>query len=257
MSKTETSAQHDWTAMRRLAEAATPGPWEVVSPHTDENPGTNPVVASGSERWWHIAEILEGIDGAPEDANAAYIAAANPAAVLALLDQRDAVRAERDEFRKATESAVEAFQHNHDEWLKMKAERDAAVRHLDATYDALGVSCASSAPLAARAAELRAERDRLREALEDIATLRNRSVESICENIAGGLHRDNLSSAIRVYVLAWWRKRARPDAAPSPADKRGTRAPPALFGKFALCHTRPTYNLKEIQPKASPRSRRR
>jgi len=95
------------------------------------------------------------------------------------------------------------------------------------------------------------------EALEDIATLRNRSVESICENIAGGLHRGNLSSAIRVYVLAWWRKRARPDAAPSPADKRGTRAPPALFGKFALCHTRPTYNLKEIQPKASPRSRRR
>ena len=95
------------------------------------------------------------------------------------------------------------------------------------------------------------------EALEEIAALRNRSVESICENIAVRLHRGNLSSAIRVYVLAWWRKRVRPDAGPSLADKLGTRASPALFGKFALCHTHPTYNPKATQPKASPRSRRR
>lgn len=37
-----------------------------------------------------------------------------------------ALLAERDSYKKAVENAVAAIQHNHDEWLKMQAERDAA-----------------------------------------------------------------------------------------------------------------------------------
>jgi predicted DNA-binding ribbon-helix-helix protein len=91
------------------------------------------------------------------------------------------------------------------------------------------------------------------EALEDIAEARNRSVESICENIAARLHRGNLSSAIRVYVLEWWRKRARPASGLTLAEKLGKRAPPAPFAKFVPFKA-PSAKSKSAKPK---RTRRR
>lgn len=78
--------------LRRLAGSATAGPWSidragtnvapfnVVSPHGEAELGTYSV-ARGI--WW--------------EANAAFIAAANPQTVLALLDEIDALRKERDE----------------------------------------------------------------------------------------------------------------------------------------------------------------
>jgi predicted DNA-binding ribbon-helix-helix protein len=88
------------------------------------------------------------------------------------------------------------------------------------------------------------------EALEDIAEARNRSVESICENIAARLHRGNLSSAIRVYVLDWWRKRAAPTPGLTLAEKLGKRAPPAPFAKFLPFKAPPT-KAKSAKPKSA------
>ncbi len=46
-------------------------------------------------------------------------------------------------------------------------------------------------------------------ALEEIARALEMPVETLCERIADTSHRGNLSSAIRVFVLAWSRKQAR------------------------------------------------
>jgi hypothetical protein len=83
------------TLLRKLAKAATPGPWQVYPEPNDE--------------WIGLADsILDGAHGpggivcnAPHDfamsmnfwpANAAFIAAAHPTVVLALLDEIDALR---------------------------------------------------------------------------------------------------------------------------------------------------------------------
>jgi predicted DNA-binding ribbon-helix-helix protein len=47
------------------------------------------------------------------------------------------------------------------------------------------------------------------EALTEIAQTLDMSVEALCARIAASEHRGNLSSAIRVFVLAWSRKKAR------------------------------------------------
>ena len=69
----------DLTTLRRLAEAATPGPWYL---HTSDDT----LVSSES------GEIVQAqgeymIEYASMEADAAYIAAANPQAILALLDR--------------------------------------------------------------------------------------------------------------------------------------------------------------------------
>ena len=71
--------------LKRMAEAATPGPWDEGDGHcliVDANNG-------------FVAQAY-GERRRTEMANAAFIAAANPAAVLELIRQRD-------ELRKATE----------------------------------------------------------------------------------------------------------------------------------------------------------
>ena len=73
--------------LRRLAEAATPGPWSYFGP---DQHGCDPCIESSD----HYVTDLHATD---EDA--AYIVAANPAVVLALHDaaaERDALAAERD-----------------------------------------------------------------------------------------------------------------------------------------------------------------
>lgn len=66
--------------LRRLAEAATPGPWEQ-----SEGGMYVDVVDDDSQ----VAEVIRRAD-------AAFIAAANPAAVLALLDEIERLRAGQD-----------------------------------------------------------------------------------------------------------------------------------------------------------------
>ena len=66
----------DTTDLRRLAEAATPGPWQRYSPNT---------VTRGTD----TEEVIIAWD----DVDAAYIAAASPDRILALLAERDALLA--------------------------------------------------------------------------------------------------------------------------------------------------------------------
>ena len=72
----------DLAEMRRLAEAATPGPWSTAAFQ---------LVIDVAQR------IDVGMCGHRDDA--AFIAAANPAAVLALLDERDALAAKVERVR--------------------------------------------------------------------------------------------------------------------------------------------------------------
>ena len=100
----------DLTELRRLAEAATPGPWVAAT-------GAALIADAGDdathvwyrrwrdERFLSIGKVLDNeLDQTtPEDAD--YIAAANPAVVLALLDAADALRAELAHMREARDNA--------------------------------------------------------------------------------------------------------------------------------------------------------
>ena len=95
--------------LRRLAQAATPGPWYIGSGTyegrniysaeavTDDEGFTyNPVVATAED------------DGVVcWDANARLIAAANPAAITELLDRLEAAERERDALRAALEKSAD------------------------------------------------------------------------------------------------------------------------------------------------------
>lgn len=92
----------DPAELRRLAEAAeTPGPWAVddewgfaVRTH-----GTAMAVPSTGEP---VCDTACGTD-------AAFIAAANPAAIISLLDRLEAVEAERDALRGALAALDDAL----------------------------------------------------------------------------------------------------------------------------------------------------
>lgn len=77
-------------ALEAIAKAATPGPWgRAPDPcHYD----TLSTIVGNCHR---IAEI-GGVSVDEQDANAAYIAAANPETVLALIEMIRALEAERD-----------------------------------------------------------------------------------------------------------------------------------------------------------------
>ena len=94
-----TQAMTDYSELERLAKDATPGPWDwghEMQPSSEEwtlNPGIL---------------IAEGTDGTPEGdsidrANAAFIAAANPATVLALLSELSQSKAREERMREALE----------------------------------------------------------------------------------------------------------------------------------------------------------
>ena len=90
----------DTSKLRELALAATPGPWEaadagsydngktVIDEHFVRRPGDDVAIA---------ADILDPETCDPSKANAAYIAAANPQAVLDLLDEIERINAVRRE----------------------------------------------------------------------------------------------------------------------------------------------------------------
>ena len=106
-----TPAHHatpDVAELRRLAEAATPGPWEAFGA----------VDGRRGKRWLGVTTDMRATESARAGdvfaaqnctrQDALFIAAANPAAVLALLDERDALAAK-----------VERVQALGDRWLRL------------------------------------------------------------------------------------------------------------------------------------------
>ena len=104
--------------LRRLAEAATPGPWVSGDPRFGL--GNAQCIVSISDR--AMGRDIQGPTLRPAQFDVEYIAAANPAVVLALLDAAD----ERD----ALAAKVEAVR----EWIDLLIV--AAVNDLPALLDA-------------------------------------------------------------------------------------------------------------------------
>lgn len=96
----------DINELRRLAQAATPGPWFSDArgniwrrPLSDlyENGGS--VAGDKPIAFVFVGWRGEGVTGYPVENNARLIAAANPAAITELLDRLEAVEKERDALR--------------------------------------------------------------------------------------------------------------------------------------------------------------
>jgi len=89
----------DINSLRRLAQAATPGPWEfwhgMIATDIDNDGGVviaNRPTPSGGKLQARV------------DTNFQYIVAANPAAITELLDRLEAAEKERDELRARIEA---------------------------------------------------------------------------------------------------------------------------------------------------------
>jgi hypothetical protein len=78
--------------LRDAAKQATPGPWHAGS--FDRN-GAKPTVYAADTELRYVAQCVDflNVTPTPNEANARFIAAANPAAILALLDQLEAQEA--------------------------------------------------------------------------------------------------------------------------------------------------------------------
>lgn len=114
------SGSGDHAELARLAEAATPGPWKGRQPAYSEGAAyieSELPCINGLSAWFSVAivpapspEELGYSDGAIDsDANAAFIAAANPATVLALLAEIAALRAEHVHLVEQKEGAEDAL----------------------------------------------------------------------------------------------------------------------------------------------------
>ena len=85
----------DTKELRRLAQAATPGPWEF------EDVGHKYVVSKSGDGW--ISREVCKLDGSTMSAfrqkeNGPFIAAANPAAIIEILDRLEATEEDRSNF---------------------------------------------------------------------------------------------------------------------------------------------------------------
>ena len=82
----------DLTKLRKIAEAATPGPWEYgMTTFGDPQDGpTHACVRVENADWWDNLAVIEG--SAEGDLNMAHIAVFDPPTVLALLDEVEELR---------------------------------------------------------------------------------------------------------------------------------------------------------------------
>ena len=87
--------------LRRIAEAATPGPWEVTefAGGEERSPGELGVFAPNhphsyqkSDGTWYAVVICRGMDGPTREENSEYIATFDPTTVLAMLDEIERLR---------------------------------------------------------------------------------------------------------------------------------------------------------------------
>ncbi|HCF3534156.1 TPA: ead/Ea22-like family protein [Pseudomonas aeruginosa] len=98
----------DTKKLKELAERATPGPWSAAWEEVDDTawPNLFPVIQAGN------GEVVIGNEGFYTDleqdkANATFCAAANPQAILALLDEIDRLKSENEELRGALQAVVD------------------------------------------------------------------------------------------------------------------------------------------------------
>lgn len=94
----------DREKLRKLAEAATPGPWDYYRPHPNYRAYAVDRVMPGG----HLGEDVATTGDVYAEENGAYIAAANPTAVLDLLDQLDAAEAKLAAVRARRDDEVAA-----------------------------------------------------------------------------------------------------------------------------------------------------
>ena len=100
----------DLAELWRLAEAATPGPWYLDGPWWYGDDDTAYCISTAEDAGRIAVTIappgyMFGGKREVRDANARYIAAANPAVVLALLDDVAALRAELAHMTEARDNA--------------------------------------------------------------------------------------------------------------------------------------------------------
>ena len=90
----------DKERLRELCERATPGPWatEILGPADDDWPSAMAIAATVGRQ-----KIYAKAGSNYPHADQQYIAAASPDVVLALIDENEQLRAERDAARKAVE----------------------------------------------------------------------------------------------------------------------------------------------------------
>ncbi|HDZ3423879.1 TPA: ead/Ea22-like family protein [Pseudomonas aeruginosa] len=93
----------DHAELRRMAGAATPGPWEYQAP----------LKVLAADRTWIVLIALSHANYREDEANSRFIATANPKTVLALLDEIDRLKAENEELRGALEQLAEMLNSIH------------------------------------------------------------------------------------------------------------------------------------------------
>lgn len=86
------SEKVEHTELRKLAEAATPGPWECERHDMDDGSISFEVWNQSNKHYGRISTFNDEYDNKNSRCNAAFIAVANPETVLALLAERDRLR---------------------------------------------------------------------------------------------------------------------------------------------------------------------
>ncbi len=87
----------DHAELRRLAKAATPGPWEYQAP----------LKILAADKTSIVLIALSHANYREDEANSRLIAAANPKTILAMLDEIDRLKAENEALRGALKPFAE------------------------------------------------------------------------------------------------------------------------------------------------------
>ncbi|MFU7382403.1 ead/Ea22-like family protein [Pseudomonas aeruginosa] len=89
----------DHAELRRLAKAATPGPWEYQAP----------LKILAADRTSIVLIALSHASYREDEANSRLIAAANPKTILALLDEIDGLKAENEALLLGMRAILNAY----------------------------------------------------------------------------------------------------------------------------------------------------
>lgn len=147
----------DTVALRARALAATPGHWSVQGPwpHATIYAFDNPDLREDVEAC-HIASsplILRSDQKCADDADMAFIAAANPQAVIALLDEIDRLRMELRDREIMVEDRGESFRRVTEELAAMTAARDEACESWQAHLTGAIKRCGNDGGISIRTGE--------------------------------------------------------------------------------------------------------
>ncbi|HCE5785470.1 ead/Ea22-like family protein [Pseudomonas aeruginosa] len=166
----------DHAELRRLAKAATPGPWTLYVPEDyqgpEELPGYGVECAEGRAIVWGA---LEPETGCQFDRDAEFIAAANPKTILAMLDEIDGLRSRLEIDERTPHDGIacrdETIKVLDEKCDRLKVENERLLDELSACTEHPG-GCGYWREAAKRRAEerdrLRAQNDALRGALHAV-----------------------------------------------------------------------------------------